>query len=174
MEAGGEAHCRLHLGARLGSHFRPASWGGAPFGGHGVRRASQAVRSWPCDGRGALPRLLPGPSRPRPAPSRPRPCLAPPGGMGGARRKARRAPAQVQPRLSRGCRGQEESQWSSPACAAFPRPLGWTPGTLVIQVTEGGTPRQRASFLLPVHAHPALTAAPQAPPSLSAAPQAAL
>ncbi|XP_020956238.1 membrane progestin receptor gamma isoform X1 [Sus scrofa] len=54
--------------------------------------------------------------------------------MGGARRKARRAPAQVQHPLSRGCRGQEESRWSSPACAAFPRPLGWTPGTLVIQV----------------------------------------
>lgn len=130
---------------------RTSGWrvAGRPLGGHGVRRGWLAPRCRPGDASGAPPRLRPRP--PGPAPR----------GRGG--RGPRGGAPTAQPgaasRRSSGTRGREDSR-SPPASAASLRPFCRMPGTLGAQVTEGRTAPRRASFRLPVHAHPASAAAP--------------
>lgn len=130
---------------------RTSGWrvAGRPLAGHGVRRGWLAPRCRPGDASGAPPRLRPRP--PGPAPR----------GRGG--RGPRGGAPTAQPgaasRRSSGTRGREDSR-SPPASAASLRPFCRMPGTLGAQVTEGRTAPRRASFRLPVRAHPASAAAP--------------
>ena len=146
---------------------RTAGWRvrGRPSGGHGARRGWHTVRCRPYDGTCALSWLLPRPAPPGPAP------------RGGGGRGPRGSAPTSQPGAARAVRWRTRlgGEFASPpACAASLRPLGRMPGTLRTQVTEGGTLPRHASSRLPVHAHPASAAAPQAPRSPPADPQAAL
>lgn len=106
--------------------------------------ASLRARCRPGDASGALPGSAPA----RPA----RPCA---GGWAGPAGGAPTAQPGAASRRSSGTRGREDSGSSSVASASVRCPSAGCLGPSGAQVTEGRTAPRRASFRLPVHAHPA-------------------